>query len=158
MSLLWKIEARIKHKIFIYKLLRFHLLRLTIYPFMLMLPAWVRKAFWSWKLGTSYKPTPIKYYVFHFEIEWCTMCIEVQWHLIGHCNTLLWYIISIKSGLMMFVNLTIKGENVGIDIRLKQTVREKGEPFDPRCAMIGSTPRIHTFLFWSHVLSTHTHI
>ena len=77
--------------------------------------------------------------------------------LFGHYNTLLWYIISIKNGLMMFVNLTIKGENVGIDIRLKQTVREKGEPFDPRCAMIGSTPHIHTFGF-GPMYPAHAHI
>ena len=49
----------------------------------------------------------------------------------GHYNTLLWYIISIKNGLMMFVNLTIKGENVGINLRLKQTVREKGSLLTP---------------------------
>lgn len=105
---------------------------------MIRLPAWVRKAFWSCKWGPLNKPTPIKYYVFHFEVEWCTICTEVQWHFIGHCNTLPWCVISIKSGLMMFVNLTIKGRMLEL-ISGCCWPREKGESWPNVGALIGGT-------------------
>lgn len=52
------------------------------------------------------------------------MSIEVQWLFIGCCNTLLWYIISMENGHKL-LSLTIKGENVGIDLRPNGRNRKK---------------------------------
>ena len=43
------------------------------------------------------------------------MSIEVQCLFISYCNTLLWYIIPMENG-QKSLSLTIKGENVGIDL------------------------------------------
>jgi len=53
--------------------------------------------------------------MFPFRNRMCAMNIEVQWLFIGYCNTLLWYIIPMENG-QKSLSLTIKGENVGIDL------------------------------------------